>query len=531
MLFAITIYGEDFLPFLTVCLESLRKNHPKDNVTVAWTEIDSFEIKQLALQYPRVKFRKLPYKVNRTDIHTTISYKFRFWGDLLKNSSEKVVCFLDCDTFVYKNITKFTKGRYDILYTWKEGQYGLNTGVLLVKNNSKTRQFLAYWLKEILRISADPTLVAQAVASQGAVDQYVLATALGKKMFKPFAKVKLPFAELTFHTVPCKILNETNSVLLNSGAYIYHYKTAWHSILLRGGEYTAQRSVANSWQLKDLWQETYLPVGNEMTKTLVLNATQKHRNILAWEKLPFESRGIINSEMLAILALIKELDIDIVIESGRARGQSTFVLAKALEKTPVRIFSLDYSQDVDTKFSEKRLKPFKKVSLLYGDANKELAKLVSQFPDKNVAVLLDGPKGKEAFDIFASLVALYPQVKVGFFHDCRKSLGKMYNSGRDLLPTYFDRVFFTDDEDYVKCFKAIDKNCVTPLSKVQMGSFSPYHYGLNKIGSYGPTLGIVWVNTRDRGIQKTKLTKKNPTVTKRARSVLRNLRYNILNNG
>ena len=42
----------------------------------------------------------------------------------------------------------------------------------------------------------------------------------------------------------------------------------------------------------------------------------------------YEERGILHSEMLAICSICKKLNIDIIIESGRGRGQSTEILSK-----------------------------------------------------------------------------------------------------------------------------------------------------------------------------------------------------------
>ena len=49
-----------------------------------------------------------------------------------------------------------------------------------------------------------------------------------------------------------------------------------------------------------------------------------------------------------------------------------------------------------------------------------------------IAILLDGPKGPEAFDILSRMIAHYEEIVIGFIHDLRKSHPGMLNPNAEL---------------------------------------------------------------------------------------------------
>ena len=126
----------------------------------------------------------------------------------------------------------------------------------------------------------------------------------------------------------------------------------------------------------------------------------KFRSILC----KYEERGILNSEMLAICSLCEELGVSAIVESGRARGYSTGILAKYFKDRPLRIISIDWEKakwfiGADDKFAKESLAPYKNVELLYGNSVKLMPALVKKLKNERVAILMDGPKGKEAVDL------------------------------------------------------------------------------------------------------------------------------------
>src|SRR5437016_10545059 len=98
--------------------------------------------------------------------------------------------------------------------------------------------------------------------------------------------------------------------------------------------------------------------------------------------------GIWESEMFLFYAAIKPFAPKQILESGRARGKSTLILARCFPET--RIVSIEYDrQSENAAAAEKRLDPCLNVELLYGDS-REILPARLQNGD---AVLIDGPKG------------------------------------------------------------------------------------------------------------------------------------------
>lgn len=126
---------------------------------------------------------------------------------------------------------------------------------------------------------------------------------------------------------------------------------------------------------------------------------------------PYEDKGILYSEMLFMIAAVRLSKVNRILESGRARGQSTILLASMLPGA--RIISVEFDRSSpDVAIAEARLQSFVNVDLLYGDARNELPKLVAE----GDAALIDGPKMFKA--IFLALQLLdSKKASMIFVHD------------------------------------------------------------------------------------------------------------------
>lgn len=212
----------------------------------------------------------------------------------------------------------------------------------------------------------------------------------------------------------------------------------------------------------------------------------------------YEERGILNSEMLAVCSVIQDLDIDMVIESGRYKGQSTEILVKYFSDTKTKIVSIEINRDKNAKYTEDRLKHYSNLKLMYGDANDVISKVLAKHRGERMAILFDGPKGEEAIRIFKKVICDFPEVIAGFFHDMRKPTEKMPNLGRTIMENSFDRFFFTDDNKYVRTFGYLDQSCLLKDNTITEHSWRPWMKGNDKIGSYGPTLAVVLPVPKER---------------------------------
>lgn len=196
--------------------------------------------------------------------------------------------------------------------------------------------------------------------------------------------------------------------------------------------------------------------------------------------LSYEKGGIFNSEMLLIISLIKHFGVKLIIESGRARGQSTRVIAENFKNSDYKIFSIEYNKySPDVRISNGKLKKYTNVNLLFGDSFKILPNLITD----DCCVLIDGPKRVAAIQL--GIEALKnPKVKAVFIHDLYKD-----SPHRKVVERIFKNYFFTDNKNYVNTFKHLDLNCwIEQRNYRETKSIGPYRRGKKTFKSYGPTL-------------------------------------------
>lgn len=182
-----------------------------------------------------------------------------------------------------------------------------------------------------------------------------------------------------------------------------------------------------------------------------------------------------------IIQICRRLDIRVVVESGRARGQSTYMLAKYLPD--VEIHSVELRDHPDEVIARERLAEFKNVHLISGDG----AELLPYFAQKGcqgirTAILCDGPKGKAAVDIIAQCFAS-PWVQVGFIHDMRKLDHGGPSPHRAAAISAFKHHAFSDEDRLVTSSSWMDANVIAAG-----GPCGPAHQA--EFGSYGPTVGV-----------------------------------------
>lgn len=126
-----------------------------------------------------------------------------------------------------------------------------------------------------------------------------------------------------------------------------------------------------------------------------------------------EPRGILRSEAFFVRSLCGH-NPKRIIESGRARGQSTYLLAKSLPNT--KIISIEYDKDsVDSQFALERLSECENVQCLFGDSRKLIPELVE---DGDI-LLIDGPKDMDALLLINNILKCTNIYKV-FIHDAYK---------------------------------------------------------------------------------------------------------------
>ncbi|MFW5945058.1 MAG: hypothetical protein ACOCTU_07335 [Bacteroidota bacterium] len=203
----------------------------------------------------------------------------------------------------------------------------------------------------------------------------------------------------------------------------------------------------------------------------------------------YQRRGLFNSEILLIYCMAREMNIRLIIESGIARGHSTYTLAKNLIDTETEIIAIDKDKiSDDIKFFCKRLDNDEddlKIGIWYKDFYKFVKHNINMFDDIDTLVIIDGPKGRDAIFLAEKLLKR-SNIKGCFIHDLYSP-----NPDRDLLEYIFTNTFYTDDPQYVEAFQHLDHDCWELLKGTDSPAKDPYHRRGKKINSYASTLAFI----------------------------------------
>jgi hypothetical protein len=196
--------------------------------------------------------------------------------------------------------------------------------------------------------------------------------------------------------------------------------------------------------------------------------------------MPYEAKGILFSEIFFLYSVLGD-DVPIqILESGRARAQSTFALGVLFPES--RVVSLErYEDSEDVEIAEKRLAALSNVSPLYGDSEIVLPALGR----RSDVVMIDGPKRFRAIRLALRMLAT-GKPRAVFLHDCHNGLPE-----RGFLEKYLPESFFSDDPTFVERYRSLDDSCWRTIEEQDVEGWRPYQYDGAKQASYGPTLGCI----------------------------------------
>lgn len=127
--------------------------------------------------------------------------------------------------------------------------------------------------------------------------------------------------------------------------------------------------------------------------------------------LPYERKGILYSEVFFLWLCARAAAPKRILESGRARGQSTLLLAECFPALP--LISLEHDpRSADVAVAAERLRGRANVDLQFGDATSVLPRLARA----GDVALIDGPKGWRGIRLALRLLA-EGRVGMVFVHD------------------------------------------------------------------------------------------------------------------
>jgi hypothetical protein len=197
-------------------------------------------------------------------------------------------------------------------------------------------------------------------------------------------------------------------------------------------------------------------------------------------------RGAMAHEMLLVAAVTAELKADVLIESGRAAGESALMVLSALRRIrsemkqpPIQFHSIDWSKarwhfPADNRVALQRLALFPNVTLHDGNALHIVPQLVEELTQRGLRVVLftDGPKGYAGQFLHREAIR-NRHVVAQFIHDANYGydvrafldslmVGRISDMNRDRWPCR-NEVFYSDDPTWRRSFGHLD----TAFNKVQ----------------------------------------------------------------
>jgi hypothetical protein len=167
----------------------------------------------------------------------------------------------------------------------------------------------------------------------------------------------------------------------------------------------------------------------------------------AIEGMPAHERGpgIFISEMFFFYCMVRPLNPERILESGRDRAGSTLLLANCFPNAHIISIELNATSP-NAELALKRLAPHRNVECLFGDSRQLLPKLM-QAGDP---ILIDGPKEFRALKLALGLLRT-EQPSFVFLHDFGKGF-----PWRRFLENNWPSVFFSDDPEFLGRFGSLN---------------------------------------------------------------------------
>lgn len=262
MIVVTSVYNDNYLTMLEVLIESAYSAYNKEvSVKVLYNNISGDWVEYCTNTFKNIEFIPSDISNDLNDSHVTKlpSMKIELWNKALNTCKDMDrVLFIDSDTAIIKKIDSFFDHDFDIAFTYKTRieenlNWPINTGVMLVNNSEKSRQFFEYWKNEINRILKDNVANELCEKEWGAVDQAVLGKYLDLKNIED-PLINIIKNDVSFKGFECQYLNETISIPMNDKIHIIHYKGSWHTVI-KERKYNRYRSESDCSEMLSIWDD------------------------------------------------------------------------------------------------------------------------------------------------------------------------------------------------------------------------------------------------------------------------------------
>lgn len=204
--------------------------------------------------------------------------------------------------------------------------------------------------------------------------------------------------------------------------------------------------------------------------TDALVAESGRRELAAFEKriqgVPYERKGVLFSEMFFLYLCARSAGPRRILESGRARGQSTLLLALCFPELP--IVSLEHDPaSPDASVAAERLRAYPNVELRFGDAMQVLPAIARE----GDVVLIDGPKGFRALRLALGLLS-QGRIAMVFLHDMTAGTRE-----RTFLERRLPATLYSDDARFAAVAHTLDAAAADIPAGLRWDSAAPRPYG------------------------------------------------------
>jgi hypothetical protein len=188
---------------------------------------------------------------------------------------------------------------------------------------------------------------------------------------------------------------------------------------------------------------------------------------------PYERKGILYSEMFFFYLGAKAAGARRLLESGRARGQSTLLMSLLFPELQIISFEADRASP-DVPVAAARLAGRANVDLRFGDATKVIPPLVRE----GDVLLVDGPKGMRGLRLALRCLATQRCPAV-FVHDMTPG-----SAEREFADRYLPETLYSEDRRFARLAHALDRDCESAIPPERR--FHP-----DGRGSYGFSLACI----------------------------------------
>ena len=192
-------------------------------------------------------------------------------------------------------------------------------------------------------------------------------------------------------------------------------------------------------------QQTMVDLSAEQTIANAPTLVEQFERLI--EHVGLEKKGIRFSEMFFLYCTVRGLAPGQIVESGRARAQSTLVLSLCFPDVPIVSIERNAKSE-DVPVAEARLAGRANVDCVFGDSRVLMPRLVRP----GDIVLIDGPKDLRALKL-AILLLRRNDPSVVFVHDCAAG-----SRARLFLERNVPHAIFADAPGFLRQYGYLDRD-------------------------------------------------------------------------